>query len=166
MNRRLLETQLNKKAASDELSEMYMQRAQQEVNDREDRVRAADHEQRRRLMFDAVADRVETIKLHQAQRELKKLDKIEEGRQLEEALKEEQILNEEEQEQMRLRIENQYRMLQNQNRIKHEHEDREKREAQESAKMMVKGWADEEKRIQEELTNPHYFTGDRFRGYR
>lgn len=166
VSRKLLEKQMNKKAAGDEITEMYIKKTQQEYNDREDAMRMRDAERRRKMMLDAVADRVNTIKLHQQQKEQRKLDKLEEKRKLEEDLEEERLISAEQAEQRRMRIENQYKMLQSQTKMKHEREAKERKEQQDAIDEMVRGWDEEERRIQEEIKNPHYFTGGRFRGYR
>ena len=164
MNKRLLTTQLGKKEATDARAEMFLNRAQQEANDKEDAMRRKDAEMRRNLMLDAVADRVKTIKLHEQQKIDQRNEKLAETKRLEEEIAFQKQIDREEAEFRQLRIKNQYEMLQAQSKLKAENEAREKRENQEAVRKMVEGWAEEEKRIQKELENPRLFVGNRFRG--
>ncbi|EAX88798.1 hypothetical protein TVAG_436250 [Trichomonas vaginalis G3] len=166
MNRKLFETQLNKKAAEDNRSEMFLQRAQQEANDRDDELRRKDAEARRKLMLDAVDDRIKTIQLHENEKIKQRQEKLAETKRLEEELEFEKQIEQEEKEQRLLRIKNQYEMLQAQSRMKAEREAKEKAEDAARVKAMVDGWAAEEERIKKELANPNLFVGNRFRGNR
>jgi len=166
MNRKLLETQLNKKAASDLEAEEYLARAQEEANDTEEAKRIKDAEARRKLMLESVDDRISTIKLHEIQKLDRKGEKLNEGLKLEEDIKMEKQRDIDEREERRLRIENQYQMLQRQSALKAQLEQKQRNEEKRAVNEMIDGWKREEDKIQDELKNPHLFVGNRFRGFR
>ncbi|OHT06385.1 hypothetical protein TRFO_05582 [Tritrichomonas foetus] len=165
-NSTLLSQQLNRTQASNAEAELYLQQAQEEANRKEDELREKDYQARRALMLDAVADRVKTIKLHEQQKENRKLDKEKERVELEADLAMKRQLDQEEYEQRRRLIQNQYQMLATQTTQKRELEAKARQEEKESVAALVKSWADEEARIQDELAHPHFVVGGRFRGHR
>jgi hypothetical protein len=163
---RLLGSQLNKTRAVEAEAEFLLQQSQDEENRKEDEIRARDAAARKKLMMDAVAHRVDTMKLHDRQREERRAYKEVEKQELEEDLALKRQLDQEEYESKRRVIANQHQMLASQCRVKHELETRAKQEEVDFVNSMIQGWKDEEKRIQEELAHPHALEGGRFRGHR
>jgi hypothetical protein len=117
-------------------------------------------------MLDAVAHRVETMKLHERPRAHRKVEKEEERIELEADLAMKRQLDDEEYETKRRLIGNQYQMLATQCKLKHELEARARQEEKDSVAALLQSWKDEEERIQEELAHPHALVGGRFRGHR
>ena len=166
-NAQLYSTQMGRVQANNDETEAYLQAAQDEMNRREDEMREKDYQARRKLLMDAVADRVQTIKLHEQQRENRKYEKELERIELEKDIAMKKQLDQEEYEQRRRAIDNQYQMLASQTRLKREREAKERQDEKDSVAAMIKGWQDEERRIQEELAKPNTFlVGGRFRGHR
>jgi hypothetical protein len=147
-------------------AEWYIQQAQDEANRKEDEWRAADAAKRRSLMLDAVSHRVQTMKLHDEQREHKKVEKEEERQELEAELALKRQLDQEELETRRRAVTNQYNMLASQCALKHELDTKARQEEKDSVTALIQSWKDEETRIQEELAHPHALVGGRFRGHR
>ena len=166
-NGELLTAQLTRTAASNDEAERLLKQTQDEVNRRDDERRAADLAARRKLMLDAVADRVRTIKLHEQQREGRKAEKEIERQEMEEQMRIKRQLDQEEYEARRRLIDNQYQMLAQQTLQRQRLNEQRKKEENDSVKAMLQGWQDEERRIQETLANPENFlTRGRFRGHR
>jgi hypothetical protein len=163
---RLLGAQLNRTRATDAEAEYLHQQAQDEQNRKEDEVRARDAAARRRLMLDAVAHRVETMKEHEQQREARKAYKEVEREELEEDLAMKRQLDQEEYETRKRLVENQNAMLGSQCRLRRELDARAKQEDVDFVNSLIQGWKDEEARIQQELAHPHALEGGRFRGHR
>ena len=166
-NGELLSTQLTRVAESNNEAERLLKQTQDEVNRREDERRAADLAARRKLMLDAVADRVKTIKLHEQQRENRKAEKEIERQEMEEQMRIKRQLDQEEYESRRRVIDNQYQMLAQQTAYRQRLNEQRRKEENDSVAAMLQGWRDEERRIQETLANPENFmSGGRFRGHR
>ena len=166
LNGQLLGTQQNLKKESDDIAERYIQAAVEEVNRKEDQLRAQDAEKRRKLMLESVEDRKKTMALHLEQRRQRQLEKIQEGKQLDEDIAMKKQLDLEEMEAKRRLIRNQYAMLESQSKLKKEYERQRKQEEQDAVNATIAGWKAEETKIQEELANPHFVAGGRFRGHR
>jgi hypothetical protein len=158
--------QLGRTQDASEEAERCIQAAQDEVNQKEDDMRTADAARRRSLMLDAVGHRVQTMRLHDEQREDKKRQKEIERQELEADLALKRQLDQEEYETRRSRISNQYNMLASQCALKSELQQKAKQEERESAQALIQSWKDEETRIQEELAHPHALVGGKFRGHR
>jgi hypothetical protein len=166
MSQSLLSSQFSRTQASNLEADEYIQRAQDEVNAKEDERRARDMAARRRLMLDAVSDRVQTMKIHEMQKEQRKEQKEVERQELEEDLALKRQLDEEERETRRRLVANQSQMLASQCRLKNELQNRAKQEDRDSVNALIQGWRDEEDRIRDELAHPHALVGGRFRGHR
>ena len=101
----------------------------------------------------------------EAARRNAQLEKIEEGKRLEEVLEEKRRLDNEEREERLMKIRNQNQMLQNQVEYKRQADMRQRQEEKESVRSLLQQWADEEEKIKRELANPVPI-GKRFRGFR
>jgi hypothetical protein len=163
---RLLGSQITQARATDAEAEYLLQLAQDEQNRKEDEIRARDLAARRKLMLDAVAHRVETMRVHEQQKEERKAYKEVEREELEEELAMKRQCDQEEYEARRRVIANQHQMLASQCRVKRNIETRAKQEEVDFVQSLIQGWKDEEARIQEELAHPHALQGGRFRGHR
>ncbi|KAK8899223.1 hypothetical protein M9Y10_001528 [Tritrichomonas musculus] len=164
-NRQLLEMQLNRKKESDDLADRYIQQTVDEVNRRQDEAWRIDAEKRRNLLMDATRYQEYQMSEREAARRNAQLEKIEEGKRLEEVLEEKRRLDNEEREERLMKIRNQNQMLQNQVEYKRQADMRQRQEEKESVRSLLQQWADEEEKIKRELANPVPI-GKRFRGFR
>ena len=118
------------------------------------------------MMMDAVADRVETIRLHGEQRVGQLEEKRKEGQALAAEAENRKQLDREELETRRRRIANQYQMLASQCQLRQQIEDRQKQEERQAVDGLIQGWRDEEEKIHKQLAHPQALAGGRFRGHR
>jgi hypothetical protein len=165
-NQSLLAEQIGRVRALDDQASAYLGQAAYEAAQREDERLARDAAARRGLMLDAVADRVQTIRMHEEQRAAQLDEKRRDAEALAAEAEEMRQRNREEIETKRRRIANQYEMLASQCRLTQQIEEKRKQEEKEAVARRIQGWRDEEERIQRELAHPQALAGGRFRGHR
>ena len=164
-NRELLFEQMTKKKAEEDEAEWYIQQAVDEANRKQDEAWRIDAEKRRRLLMDATRYQEFQMEQREEAKRRRELEKIEEGKKLEEDLAEKRMRDAEEREERLMKIRNQNEMLRIQSQLKREKELKERQEEKDSVRRLLQDWADEEQRIKRELANP-ISIGKRFTGFR